>query len=434
MYQFKGSHVGYIFDGNDSTPHIAAMLTVEFDSITLEVPLLADLTAPYDAWFTEGPPPEHLIFRNAEESFSLSGLSVRRHKRNWGFGHGVGILEADRIVRSGLNDARYTAINGLQSEIVGLPWWIAPDVFTYKHHTDAEGRITGADFHLTSTPAIQIPGVPGLTLTPTFDFDHDWANGRHEMFEFVVVQTEFESLTGWHIHHRLQRALQDLVSISFWHPCNLSVKRVLHADDPERTIDGTSHGTTWRRATVSGFGRRAKGQRVRTIAKNKDRPLFAFADIGIEGVAKWYREYDELGQAMWILSASLFREGGTVEVRLLQVGTALEALGYELAIRGGRLTKGKRDPSFTFAKALELVVKSTDCNLNKVLKGQSPADWAQLFNSSYKGVKHADNPLPDGSDAYHRAEEGALLARLWLALHLGVPKDQLAERQASIHT
>lgn len=433
MYEFRGCYVGYIFDGDPATPHLPAMLTVEPDSAKLELPLIAGSTDFFDRWFTDdGSLPEILMFSNANECFSLSDLSKKRHGHTWPGGLGVGILEVGQIVRAGFNALNYSEINGLQTEIAGSPWWIEPKVFKYEHHADPEGRITGLDFQVTSTPAIPIPGVPGLELAPSFESDHDWAEGRHQMREFVVVKTAFDTPTGWHTHHRLHRALQDLVSLSFWHPCNLALHRVLRYDDPERSIDGTSHGAVWRPAWGSGFGRRRKGQPIREFASIRKPPLFGFTDIGQEGLARWYREYDELGQAMWVLSASLFGEGGTVEVRLLQVGTALEALGYELAVRQGRLSAGKRDMSFTFAKALELVVMSTDCDLDKVLKGESPASWAQLFNQSYKGVKHADNPLPGAIEAYHRAEEGALLARLWLALHLGTDRDVLAQRLGSI--
>jgi hypothetical protein len=54
--------------------------------------------------------------------------------------------------------------------------------------------------------------------------------------------------------------------------------------------------------------------------------------------------------------------------------------------------------------------------------------WATAFNRAYLGVKHADNPQPNVDDAYNRAREGALLARLWLARHLGVDRVELESR------
>ena len=132
---------------------------------------------------------------------------------------------------------------------------------------------------------------------------------------------------------------------------------------------------------------------------------------------------------MWVLSASLFRGGGTVEVQLLQVGTALEALGREVALRSGRLQVGKFDKTFHFETALVEVGNDTDCSLTKVLAGLPDIDaWAKAFNTAYKGVKHADKPLPDPKEAYFRADQGAWLARLWLARHLGTDRATLESR------
>lgn len=195
-------------------------------------------------------------------------------------------------------------------------------------------------------------------------------------------------------------------------------------------MDDTDHGATWRTAVVPAAGRGPKSSTLRPLATNRP-PLFTFADIGIDGLERWFAEYEHLGQAMWVLAASLFRTGGTVEVQLLQVGTALEALGYELAVRSGQVIRGKSHRS-TLVQALTLVCTSTDCNIDQVLAGATVDEWAVEFNRAYKGVKHADNPLPDPNDARTRSEQGALLARLWLARNLGVDRAHLEARLSGV--
>jgi hypothetical protein len=62
------------------------------------------------------------------------------------------------------------------------------------------------------------------------------------------------------------------------------------------------------------------------------------------------------------------------------------------------------------------------------------ADWAAAFNKAYIGVKHADKPSPGGQDVYDRASEGVLLARLWLARHLGVQREVLENREYAYYS
>jgi hypothetical protein len=143
-------------------------------------------------------------------------------------------------------------------------------------------------------------------------------------------------------------------------------------------------------------------------------PLFAFRDIGVRGVSKWMSEYETLGRPMWTLAATVFQTGATVELRLLQVGAALEALGYRLA--------GSPTKPLNFIEYLHTIAENTAADLSNVYGTQPQVDsWALAFNAAYKGVKHADNPLPTPDVAAQMAQSGSLLARVWLAHHLAAP-------------
>lgn len=63
----------------------------------------------------------------------------------------------------------------------------------------------------------------------------------------------------------------------------------------------------------------------------------------------------------------------------------------------------------------------------QVVGNSSTDEWCKEFNRAYKGVKHADNSLPDPLDAFHRAQEGLTLIRCWLGVELGVSSDVLAK-------
>lgn len=434
MKQLIGTHVGFIFDENEETPHVAAMLRVTSDICELQIPMLEGVTDPYGEWFpsmrregqANGTLPDNIVFSNTDLTVDLTDLRNRNYVENWGSAHRTGVISVGRVVETGITAPKsYMKINGLTSEVVGLPSWISPDVFSSEATQDEKGRIKVIEFKCERQPGIEVSGVQGLTLRPYFEYTHDWANRKHGMRETMQVESRFDEPADWRAHHRLHQTIQDLVSIAFWFPCNLAPARALREDDPARDIGGGSHGEQWRDMIMPSFGRRSVRTPVRELPKDR-RALFTFDEIGEEGLAKWFDEYESLGQAMWVLSSSLFREGSTVEIRLLQIGTALEALGYELAIRSGRLARGVKDSKFFFTSALKAIAANTDCSLDKVLGAHANIDeWADSFNATYKGVKHADNPFPDPTEAYLRADEGIWLARLWLGRHLGADRGKM---------
>jgi hypothetical protein len=415
-----GQYVGFIMDQTEDTPHHTGTLIIEPDRIVLEIPLLAPVTDAYDAWFQDDEAmPSELFFRNDKHNFYLTGLRFNYHRSQMTGGFGLGRATVDRVVNMGLSATSFELVNGLHSDLDGLPGWFGGSSISLGFEGVTEGgqivTIKG-----TPQPATPIPDIPELTFAPDFEFKSHKGNQQFEMSQAVSLETKYEEPTEWGIHARLHRAIQDLVCIAYWHPCNLVAASAQHQNDPHMTAGGQDRGKAWRPAFTPDFGRRSAGQAPVPLPSNR-RPLFRFIDIGAEGVAQWWAEYDQLGKAMWVLSASLFRSGGTVEVRLLQVATALEALGYYLATS----SKERND---NFVPTVQRVVDRTDCARDEVLKGRTPEEWAIEFNTAYKGVKHANHALPGGINAYNCAKEGELLARLWLARHLGVSREFLDEK------
>ena len=437
MKDLPGTHVGFIIDGDAETPYIAVQLTVTPDECLLEIPMREGVTDAYQAWFSsfwssnsdDAKIPESLVFTKLGLTCDLSALRQKHISNSMDDSQGTGILSVGRVVETGIDAPEsYKTINALRSELDGLPAWIRPGVFAMEVHPNEEGRVEGVTYTVESKPSISVPGYSELALHPHFNTTHEWSNGLHSMRETMQIGTQFVDPQDWTVHHKLHRAIQDLVSIAYWFPCNAVAVQALREDDAEKDMGGGSHGRAWRSVVVPDFGRRTVRTPIRVLPSN-DRPLFDFTDIGADGLGKWLAEYDQLGQAMWVLASSLFRAGGTVEVQLLQVGTALEALGYEIAIRSGRLTMGVKDKTFQFQSALRMIADDTDCDLSKIIDGHADfAAWSTAFNDAYKGVKHADNELPEPNNSYKRALQGAWLARVWLARHLGMDKEKLEGR------
>lgn len=411
-------HVGFLIDGDPNTPHHAAALTISEEQILLEIPLLQDESDAYERWFEDVPPPDDLYLVTGSHNFHLAGASYRTRNINFN-AVSTGRIVFKRLVRAGEVQPSYRTIHGLRTELAGLAGWMEPGVFVQTYETGADNRVTSAIFRAEHVAPIEVPSVPELSLMPWYDTRHDQANRLHSMRETIVVQTKFEDLTEWETHLARHQALQDLMSLVYWWPCNLETEQALRLEDEIMTLDGAKHGPEWHTAFVPDFGRRRAGVPIRTIPGMRF-PLFSYTDIGEAGLEMWLNEYEGLRKSFGVLSASLFREGGTVEVEMLQVAVGLEELGYWLS--GG--------VHENFIPTVLRVVNDTDCNLQKVTgRFATDADWASALNKAYKSVKHADNGALDGQEVYRRLAEGTLLARLWLARHLGVHRSEL-ERNA----
>jgi hypothetical protein len=254
----QGHHVGFIFDGTEDTPHHSAMLQVDLDSIILEVPLLETVTDAYSEWFKDDAAlPSELVFSNIDHTFHISGLRFKQHKTSWTGSHGVGRIEADRIVKTGIKAPPYSTINALQTTLVGLPGFIAPEVFSFTLEFD-NNQIKKVSGYLEHKARTSVPDVPEIALVPGFTFSPDTANLRHVFAETMNIETRFTTPTKWTDHARLHRKMQDLVSLAYWHPCDLQVTAAQREDDPELSLGGKDFGLAWRPTIVPEFGRRSK--------------------------------------------------------------------------------------------------------------------------------------------------------------------------------
>lgn len=154
--------------------------------------------------------------------------------------------------------------------------------------------------------------------------------------------------------------------------------------------------------------------------------LFDFKDIGVEGVRRWVQESDEWARTVGPLVLWTFGGNSSIEIEVMQIAVALEALGHKVAVRQGRI---RSDQGLNFPEYLRLIGETLQCDEKFVIAG-SPDNgvppytdykaWSNDFNTIYKQCKHADHPLPDGIRGAIAARSGALLLRMWLAQEFGV--------------
>jgi hypothetical protein len=256
--------------------------------------------------------------------------------------------------------------------------------------------------------------------------------GRHEIIERMFVETRIEGdPVPLDQHLATHRNIQELLVIAYGKPCGQRLSWVSATTHPKQhPRTGKVIGDQWCGITSTWCGR---GGANAPMELRSQHALFDFPDIRAEGVRRWVQEASQWARIVGPLVLWTFDSGSSVEVEVMQIAVALEALGHKIAVRQGRIHPNE---SCAFPVYLKLIGETLKCDVKYVIGG-SPENgvhphldfkaWRQDFNELYKQSKHADHPLPDPIRGAIAAKSGALLLRMWLAQEFGVDPDTIAE-------
>jgi len=400
--------LGRVYDAKNHVQIGMGRLTASADQIVLEY--LPD-NEPRQSELMSMPPrevPEQLVLEDSRGMVGLDGCVVRRATRR-GNQPSLVELQADHAVQLQRTSADFAKVNSVRSEIAGLATWVTgKSVVQQTIYTDDDGLTTGVSFVAKAGDPIEIGTADRLRFVPYFDTtsQRNSSGGRHEIIEKTFVETRVEGApVSLEIHLKSHRNIQELLVIAHGKPCGQRLSWV--ASGPWRGII-----STW-----CGWGGANAPMEFQT-----KHTLFDYPDIRAAGVNRWIAESGEWARVVGPLVLWHFDVGSSVEVELLQIGVALEALGYKIALRAGR---GKQ----SFPQYLKRIGETLQCDVGPVIKGSPENDvpahadyeaWCEDFNNLYKQAKHADHPLPKPHHAVIAARSGARLLRMWLAVEFGV--------------
>lgn len=416
--------LGWLYDGNDETPHIAVMLQDTEERIELSVPLRTfGQGDQYSRWFGQGVnygddpdrtkydyhPPKTLLFVDPDGSVALVGCLAAGTKQTPGAG--VGYIVPNYAVLGG-RSLKYDRINGLRTEIPGLAQWTGLTSQEVSWKPDDDGLIKRVNVTLESPPAVPLSRTMNLTLEPTWSTsrpEHDRTLASHDI---VYLQTRTKDPRSWHDHSYPHLRIRELLIISAWHPFGFSHVLAHRTDDPERTLDGKPVQERWAETATHAF---PKNQAV----EQQPRYLFTLKDIGgATGVRRWLRLRRSFQRAIQPVIA-VHDQRGFLETQILHTGTALEGLGHQLGVEDGKsLTHQVR-----YRKALNRIM--ADLKHNPL---SDPEDWKDRSQDSYMGVKHPDREVPEGLILAETLRQNLLVIRLWVAGRLGVNPETLEKR------
>ncbi|MGV0581913.1 hypothetical protein ABQF17_22260 [Mycolicibacterium elephantis] len=377
--------------------------------------------------------PERLVFVDSRGVVGLDGCRIRRATRR---GNQPSLVEvhADHSIQLKRGGPDFTMVNSVRSEVAGLAMWVTHQSVVEKtFYSNDDDLITSVEFKAGAGAPREVGTEQGLRFVPFFDAtsERNLSGGRHEIIEKMFVETRVESAIDLDIHLKTHRNIQELLVIAYGVPCGQRLAWVASSDDPKvHPATGKVIGDNWRGVISTWCGR---GDADAPMEVPKKHTLFDYPDIGSAGVRRWVEEADDWARVVGPLVLWHFDRGSSVEVELLQIGVALEALGYKIAVRQGLIQPGG---SLNFPQYLKRIGETLRCDTGPVIKGSpnngvpAHADfeaWSDDFNVLYKQAKHADHPLPEGLRGVIAARSGALLLRMWLAVEFGVDPQTVNE-------
>lgn len=395
--------------------------------------------------------PGPILFSSTEVKVNLSKFRVSRQKSEIFSGIRAKTFSVERAVCTPAN-IDHSQIHGMTSELEGFDRWAEQQSISRNQLLDDEYHdplkvilkaevqqpvLLGSSFNIQANAGFMLPAETAYSTSYT-------------IYNVTILRSQTSDLRSWDEHQQVHRMIQDLICLAYGYPCSIRLKETLRADnqpDLPPDIIKTSGTYYWHEAFEQNFGRSRDVDPRKGI---KDyTPLFKLSDTNPTDMENWIENFDKWSRPTWIAVESIFQPYLAAESRMLLIGSALEALGYGIWLyeehdgyaescdkgwcRGSK--SGCHKPGCNKPKAtgyFEKAAKGLPWKGLDISSEESAHSWATEFNRVYKGCKHADNPLPDGLEAFDRAKEGLMVIRCWLAKKLGVSDETLTKNISTI--
>lgn len=421
--------LGWLVDGDETTPDIAVMLEDTGSQIEVTVPTkgMFGRDDPYRRWFSDSisfgddpdrtkyayRPPAIIQVHDKDGPVVLVGCRSSGHWMNL-TGPGQGKIVASFAIL-GARHLNYSRINGLRAEFPALASWTGLRSVRTEPKTDGTGRVQRVEVILDSPPSQSLSRRMNLALRPTWRTSYPDTVGTFAAHDVVELMTATKVPRPWEDHIDQLAAIRELLALSAWRRFGFSRLAVNRGDDPERVLSGDAIGERWAEASTHRLPKHEPWSRAPDF-------LFSYDDIGDTGVRRWIRLRDHFQRSLRPLVGLTDQPNSYLEVKLVQSGIALEALGYQIAVDQGKVKQGKRLQQ-TYADAIRTIL-----NDMVYVPLTDPGDWVTRSTDHYRGTKHADNQTPDAVEAANTMRENLLVARFWLAGRLGVKREVLESR------
>lgn len=423
------TRIGFLVDGDPETDLMTALYEHDDLGVRLRVPYLVSTEDMRGRWWSTGmqygddpdrtkysySPPAELDYYDSKGAVGLIGCrSGRASQRFGGTGPdaGVGVINVRYALEGAELASNYLKLNGFRSEIDGLGHWLGYSALKSFIKLPKDG--TGREITTTAAAPEDMPLGRPLNLKA---IAHALSSGLQTpevtFRSRVFLETFTKTAKEWQDHLTLHFGLRNLLRIASWHPINFqshqaaSLKETIEISGDEKQ--------TWREVRTATTGV------SESVWKTNDRFLFTYDDIGRAGVARWLKLANTYHRGIEPLIRLLDLEGATVDAHVMQLGIAVEAIGYQALIDSGKTASAANGTS---------VERRIDYLLTEVSGAItfSPATFAKDFADSYNSVKHANRATVLPATKVEHYRQGVEMVRVWVSVQLGVKKAVLKNR------
>lgn len=360
--------------------------------------------------------PRNLWFYDVNGSIALLDCRKADMSQRIGlYSAGRGTIIANRAVMGAKLHTKYQQIYGLRTSIEGLRRWISKSSIERTSTHDKDFRYVSETLNIESPDDVRLEDDPLVYIH--FDWTVSSKDGTYTVNDKVYVETRSSKPLTWQSAEHLHKAIQDLLSISYGENRDITESLILRSPKPVITANNRIANEEWLPIT----GRIQEHHRPKY-----HRGLIPYKSLKKDSIQKWLSLYDQIPRAIDPIVASFTIDKATPEVKLLEAGSGLEALGYYLLKAGGKNKKEANKCSFK--DRLKLITE----NLEDILPFDVN-DWIQQTTSAYNGIKHANRKRPDIIVCLNSWQRAVLTFRCWIALNLGIDKDFLKSRAELDH-
>lgn len=355
--------------------------------------------------------PKQIWFRDSQGSVDLLSCKVRSCKEKYGAGAN-GIIDAEYAVLDASVGEDYSRVNAVRTSLDGLREWLGiSSVLVSEPIVDDNNRVKEREYTL-KCPADSIgAGIPAFNFVPYWTVSV--SGDTTELHDLAYMESASHEVRRWQEHLENHRAMRDLLRISSWTEHSLSIEAVSREDDPLRVESGIPYQERWCAVVESRSGMHSHVGQLNYLIRYSD---FCNGDL-----SSWFKLRDTYARGIDPIVSLFSMRGASIEAWVVQLSIGFEALGYQLLQERGA-DKDKAGKA-CFANKLHAIISDLGDNWPFDLE-----QWRLEMTESYNSIKHANRARVDRLQSLNAWREGVLVFRGWVALRLGVPKDQLLQR------
>lgn len=355
--------------------------------------------------------PRQIWFLDSQGSVDLLGCKVRSCKETYGAGAN-GIIDAEYAVFDASMGEDYSRVNAVRASLDGLREWLGiSSVIASSPIVDSNNRVKEREYTL-KCPADSISsGVPAFNFVPHWNVSV--SGDTTELHDLVYMESDSHEVKRWQEHLENHRAMRDLLRISSWSEHVLSIEAVCRKDDLLRVESGIPYQERWCNVTESYPNVHSYTGRTNYLIEYSD---FCNGDLSL-----WFSLRNAYARGIDPIVSLFSMRGASIEAWVVQLGIGFEALGYQLLQERG-VSKNKAGAS-PFVSRLRAIASELGDDWPFNLE-----QWELEMTESYNSIKHANRAPADRLQSLNAWRKGVLVFRGWVALRLGVPKDQLLQR------